>query len=119
MSDFEPDEFIGTSGIIETSAELIEDEDDDVELELHAGQQPSLLTLLETIASNTAPPNPIAHWERLAWLATEGILITTTEVYHLCGAKPSGDTWDRGSFRFVREGKIGTQTSWRVYKISN
>ncbi len=73
------------------------------------------LVFVEAIARAIQPPNPIAHWEKLKWAADEGVLLSTKEVQQLTGAKPgTGKVWQRGSFTFTREGKIGNQVAWRV-----
>jgi hypothetical protein len=35
------------------------------------------------------------------------LILSTSEVQALTGAKPKGEEWARGAFLFVREGKIG------------
>ncbi|HEY9599113.1 MAG TPA: hypothetical protein V6D33_15715 [Cyanophyceae cyanobacterium] len=33
------------------------------------------------------------------------------------GVQPKGERFTRGSFTFVRTGKIGSQAAWRVVKV--
>ena len=73
-----------------------------------------MMELIETIAHAITPPNPIAHWERLAWLADNKIIVSTNEVQALTGTKPKGKEWTRGSFTFKRSGKLGTQYGWQT-----
>ena len=82
------------------------------------GEPTDIVQLVESIARAITPPNPIAHWERLAWLADNKIMISTNEVQALIGTKPKGKQWSRGSFSFTRSGKLGTQYGWVVSKIN-
>ena len=47
--------------------------------------------------------------------------LTTSEVQQLIGVKPyckkGENTYKRGSFIFIKSGRIGNQTSWRVNKV--
>jgi hypothetical protein len=48
--------------------------------------------------------------------------LTTSEVQQLIGVKPyykkGENTYKRGSFIFVKTGRIGNQSSWRVKKVT-
>jgi hypothetical protein len=44
------------------------------------------------------------------------LILSTSEVQALTGAKPKGEEWARGAFLFVREGKIGHGFGWRVVR---
>ena len=77
------------------------------------------LAMVSAIAGAISPPNPIVHWEKLLLAASEGIKLSTNEITALCGAKPSGDVWERGSFQFIRCGKIGGQFAWKVHKLED
>ncbi len=81
------------------------------------GEPTDIVQLVESIARAITPPNPIAHWERLAWLADNKIIISTNEVQALIGTKPKGTEWSRGSFSFTRSGKLGTQYGWIVSRV--
>ncbi len=61
--------------------------------------------------------DPLANHRHLIWAANEQLLLTTKEVQQLIGTKPHGEIFDRGSFRFIRSGKIGNQSAWRVERI--
>ena len=49
--------------------------------------------------------------------------LTTSQVKDLIGVKPSckkgKQTFKRGSFIFVKSGRIGNQTSWKVQKVTD
>lgn len=68
-----------------------------------------------------SPPRPLWHLEALEQACQAGWILTTDEVEQLiqvkpkCGAKD--DHYDRGNWRFVKAGKIGTQVAWRVEKL--
>ena len=81
-------------------------------------ERTDLVHLVQEMARAITPPNPIAHWERLAWLAEQQIIITTSEVQALVGTRPKGKQWSRGSFSFTRSGKLGTQYGWIVARSS-
>lgn len=78
----------------------------------------SLTQLARVIALALKPQaNPLQHLECLERAASSGWLLSTKEVKHLLQVKPHGEIFNRGSFAFVRSGKIGGQTAWRVEKI--
>jgi hypothetical protein len=76
------------------------------------------LQLVETIARHiSATRDPLQHYVVLERAIASGWLLPTSEVRSLIGVKPSGDRFQRGSFIFIRSGKIGAQSAWRVAKI--
>ena len=44
------------------------------------------------------------------------LILSTSEVQALTGAKPKGEEWARGAFLFLREGKIGHGFGWPVVR---
>ncbi len=81
----------------------------------------NLTRLVEAIATLTKPePEPLQHLIWLERAATSGWLLTTAEVRNLIGVSPKvqkGDrSFTRGSFTFIKSGKIGNQIAWRVAK---
>ncbi|NEQ86493.1 MAG: hypothetical protein F6K26_42450 [Moorea sp. SIO2I5] len=62
--------------------------------------------------------NPIEYMHQLKIAAQEQWLLTTSEVRELIKVKPhtrkGEDTYKRGSWLFVKSGKIGRETAWRV-----
>jgi hypothetical protein len=113
MSDFPvptesttPTGHSGNGAMVNTS-EIIESE-----------QSQDLIALIDAIARHTKPEKqPLDHWEQLEKACNNGWLITTKEVHQLCGAKPKGKQWQRGSFIFTKTGKIGNQAAWLVEKL--
>lgn len=74
--------------------------------------------LVHQIAAAVKPQlDPLQHYESLERAARNGWLLTTQEVRQLIGVKPHDSTFSRGSFTFVRSGKIGRCTAWRVVKV--
>jgi len=67
-------------------------------------------------AASQPPPDPLAHWEQLERAADKGWALSTNEVAQLIGTRPRGQQFQRGSFTFIRAGKIGRQAAWRVSK---
>ena len=82
-----------------------------------------LTKLVEAIAPTPNPPEPLQALEELEKAAEKGWLLTKEQVQQLLGVKPkvkgSDRTFTRGSFSFVKSGKIGSQTAWKVVKVSS
>ena len=80
-----------------------------------------LSKLLEVLAKLTNPPEPLLHLKELERAAAAGWLLTSEQVRQLVGVKLAtrkGDrSFTRGSFSFMKSGKIGNQTAWRVVKV--
>lgn len=76
------------------------------------------LQLVEAIARHIAATRePLQHYAALERAIASGWLLSTAEVRSLIGIKPQGDRFQRGSFVFIRSGKIGAQAAWRVAKV--
>ena len=75
------------------------------------------------IAEKMQPVDPLWYLGRLEAARASGWELTTSQVKDLIGVKPSckqgKKTFRRGSFVFVKSGKIGSQTSWKVRKVTN
>ena len=75
------------------------------------------------IADKMTPPNPLWYLAELERARVSGWELTTSQVKELIGVKPSckegKKTFRRGSFIFVKSGKIGNQTSWKVQKVTD
>lgn len=70
-----------------------------------------LAILAEALAKRI---DPLSHYKQLEWAIANKVKLSTKEVQSLIGVKPHGETFDRGSYRFVRSGKIGSQGAWLV-----
>ena len=79
--------------------------------------------LSQAIAEKMQPVDPLWYLGRLEAARASGWELTTSQVKELIGVKPSckqgKKTFRRGSFVFVKAGKIGNQTSWKVQKITD
>lgn len=76
------------------------------------------LQLVEAIARHFQQQrDPLQHYAALERAIASGWLLSSSEVRSLISTKPHGDRFQRGSFVFIRSGKIGVQTAWRVAKI--
>jgi hypothetical protein len=68
------------------------------------------------------PTNPLWYMAILEQAQAGNWLLTSTEVHQLIGVKPSctheSESFQRGCWRFVKAGKLGTQMSWRVHKAT-
>lgn len=85
---------------------------DPVQLEL------TFVELVREIAAAIKPvADPLQHYEALEKAIANDWLLSTTEVQNLIGTKPKGEYLQRGSFVFVRAGKMGAQAAWRVEKL--
>ena len=75
------------------------------------------------IAEKMTPPSPTWYLAELERARASGWELTTSQVKDLIGVKPSckegKKTFKRGSFIFVKSGKIGNQTSWKVKKVTS
>lgn len=61
--------------------------------------------------------NPIEHWEKLEKAVNSKYYLSTKEVRELLGTSPRGSEWIRGSFKFIKVGKIGNQSAWKVERL--
>jgi hypothetical protein len=79
------------------------------------------LERLEALINKPSPPsNPLWYMPILAEVEAQGWIISSEEVEQLIGTKPHcapGDnSFVRGCWKFVKAGKVGTHSSWRVIK---
>ena len=89
---------------------LYSDEKTPVQVELF-----DLVGAIATIAKSQH--SPLQNLRDLQEAADNEWILTTAQVHQLTGNKPSGSQWVRGSFRFIRDGKIGAQAGWKVEKV--
>jgi len=76
------------------------------------------LQLVEAIARHFQQQrDPLQHYAALERAIASGWLLSSSEVRSLIGTKPHGERFQRGSFVFIRSGKIGIQAAWRVVKV--
>lgn len=77
-----------------------------------------LLELAESFARHLSKMrDPLQHYAALERAIASGWLLSSSEVRSLIGIQPAGDQYQRGSFVFIRNGKIGAQSAWRVTKV--
>jgi hypothetical protein len=80
------------------------------------------LQLVKAIARHfAANQDPLAKYKALEYAANHIMLLPTSKVKELIGAKPSKSHFQRGTFIFTKEEdtKIGRETAWRVQMTSN
>jgi len=78
----------------------------------------NFIELIERIAAALKPAaDPLQHYAALERAIASSWLLSSSEVRSLIGTKPKGDRFQRGSFVFIRAGKIGAQSAWRVVKV--
>ena len=68
------------------------------------------------------PIDPLWYLPKLEMARANNWELTTSQVKKLIGVKPScpkgKKTYKRGSFVFIKSGKIGNQTAWKVQKVN-
>jgi hypothetical protein len=88
--------------------------------ELLANISSRLAQMERLIGKRLTPPNPLWYMPILEQADTQGWIISSEEVEQLIGIKPHCDSghnfFMRGCWKFVKVGKIGTHSSWRVVK---
>lgn len=66
------------------------------------------------------PPDPLWYMETLERAYAGNWVLTSDEIQRLIGVRPScakgQDSFQRGCWLFVKAGKLGSQTAWRVKK---
>lgn len=78
----------------------------------------NFIELIERVAAALKPTaDPLQHYTALERAIASSWLLSTAEVRSLIGTKPMGDRFQRGSFIFIRSGRIGSQSAWRVAKV--
>lgn len=81
-----------------------------------------VVQLVEALARHLRPAEPLQHLKELELAATSGWLLSSSEVEGLIGYKPrvkkGEQQFTRGSFSFVRSGKIGNQSAWKVVRVN-
>jgi hypothetical protein len=81
-----------------------------------------VVQLVEALARHLRPAEPLQHLKELELAVTNGWLLSSSEVEGLLGCKPrvkkGEQQFTRGSFYFVRSGKIGNQSAWKVVRVN-
>jgi len=78
----------------------------------------NFIELIERIAAALKPAaDPLQHYAALERAIASSWLLSSSEVRSLIGTRPTGDRFQRGSFVFIRTGRIGAQSAWRVVKV--
>ena len=90
---------------------------------VNANGQSEITQLINAIAAIAiAQHEPLRHYKELERACASGWILTSAEVKQLIGVKPqtkgSDRTFNRGSFCFVKSGKVGIQTGWKVLKVN-
>lgn len=84
-----------------------------------------LIGLIERLVLRQLPPvSPLAQYEELEKIAAAGWIVPTSTVKAItsltpsgnAGVSPKGDRFTRGSFTFIRSGKVGREAGWKVQK---
>ncbi|MEG4855730.1 hypothetical protein QUB10_33335 [Microcoleus sp. B5-D4] len=80
-----------------------------------------ILQLVEAIARHfAANQDPLANYKALEYAANHIILLPTSKIKELTGAKPSKNQFQRGTFVFTKtDSKIGRERAWRIQMTAN
>ncbi len=80
----------------------------------------ALTKISETLAVPQPPKDPLWYMETLERAHAGNWVLTSTEIHHLIGVQPTcphgSESFQRGCWVFVKAGKLGAQTAWRVKK---
>lgn len=81
----------------------------------------ALTKISATLTAPAQPPaDPLWYMETLERAHTGNWVLTSTEVHQLIGVQPTcpsgSESFQRGCWVFVKAGKLGAQTAWRVKK---
>lgn len=79
---------------------------------------PVVLTLSQALAGQTPAPSPLQVWRELEEACACGWILSTSQIRTLTNIAPHGDVYEYGAFRFKRNGKIGREAGWEVWKSS-
>lgn len=79
---------------------------------------PVVLTLSQALAGQAASLSPLQVWRELEEACHCSWILSTSQVRDLTGIAPHGDVYEYGAFRFKRNGKIGREAGWEVWKTS-
>ena len=79
---------------------------------------PVVLTLSQALAGQATTPSPLQVWRELEEACHCSWILSTSQVRALTGIAPHGDIHEYGAFRFKRNGKIGREAGWEVWKIA-
>lgn len=78
----------------------------------------NFIQLVREIGTALKPAaDPLQHYCSLERAIASSWLLSTGEVKQLIGTKPTGDRYQRGSFVFIKAGRMGNQSAWRVMKV--
>lgn len=82
---------------------------------------PDAMELVYAIAARLAEAmalsnqgRPLDCYRELEEAIEKKWLLPTSKVKELIGIKPRGEVFERGNFRFVKYGKIGSEAAWKV-----
>ncbi len=103
-----------------------EDEDEtEAENPTPSPSDPALAALLVNLSDAIAARSPLSPsasplqvWRELEEACHYQWLLSTSQVRTLTGIVPSGDICEYGVFRFKRQGKIGREAAWEVWKMT-
>lgn len=79
----------------------------------------ALTELLAKVVLNSQAQSIINPYQQLELAMQNNWLLASSELSQLIGIQPRGKGFSRGCWQFIRQGKIGRQSAWRVSKDKN
>jgi hypothetical protein len=78
----------------------------------------ALASIVQSNQTPPAPPDPLERFRQLKEIVDEGWLLSSSDLAPIVGLgkMPSKD-FERYGFRFIRSGKNGVETAWKVEKL--
>jgi hypothetical protein len=76
------------------------------------------LQLIKIIAKHFNQYDPMAEYKALIFATENQLILPSSKVTELTGVKPHGQNFTRGSFTFIKSGKIGGESGWLINKWS-
>ncbi len=103
-------DFPKTPEIISPTLERINQEEAPPQLDL-----PSVVyKLIEVIGTQRQMRSHLEQYRELEEIALRGWILRTSTIYEITHFKPRGTEATHGCFRFLKAGKIGRESAWKV-----
>ncbi|MBR8840196.1 MAG: hypothetical protein DSM106950_40955, partial [Stigonema ocellatum SAG 48.90 = DSM 106950] len=73
--------------------------------------------VFEVLAAVRIKQSPLDSYRELSEAAAQGWILPTSVVKQMIKTRPHGEQFIRGSFKFIRTGRIGIEAGWRVERL--
>ncbi len=80
-----------------------------------------MMAFMMAMQQNNQPADDLAVFRKLQELADNDWRPSTSQLAQMMGVNslPTGNQFERYGFRFIKAGKNGTETAWKVEKLTN